>query len=56
MGFFVFESVLLLGDGDVERGVVLGGSIGVVFGSLVQDLASRGWQWNRDHRGRHRWC
>ena len=45
-----------LGDGDVERGVVLGGSVGVVSGSLVQDLAGWGWWLNRGHRRRHRWC
>ncbi len=55
LGFFVFRSVLLLGDGDVEHGVVLGSSVGVVLGSLVQDLASRGRWLNRGHRGRHRW-
>ena len=32
-----------LGDGDVEGGVVFGGSVGVIFGSLVQDFA--GWSW-----------
>ncbi len=43
-----------LGDGDVERGVVLGGSVGVASGSLVQDLAGWGWWLNRGHRCRHR--
>jgi len=45
-----------LGDGDVERGVVLGGSVGVVFGSLVQDFAGWSWRLNHGHWCRHRWC
>ena len=55
-GFFVFWCVLLLGDGDVEGGVVFRGSVGVVLGSLVQDLA--GWdRWlNRGCRDWRRWC
>ena len=47
--------MFFLGDGDVESGIVLGGSVGVVFGSLVHDLASRGWWLNCGHWGRHRW-
>ncbi len=43
-----------LGDGDVERGVVLGGSVAVVSRSLVQDLAGWGWGLNHGHRGRYR--
>ena len=44
-----------LGDGDVECGVVLGGSVGVVFGSMVQDFAGWSWRLNRGHWCRHRW-
>ena len=48
-GFFVFRSVLLLGDGDVEGGVVFGSSVGVVLGSLIQDFAGWGRGLNRGH-------
>ena len=54
-GSLFFEVFFFLGDGDIERGVVLGGSVGVVSGSLVQDLASWGWWLNHGHRGGHRW-
>ena len=54
LGFFVFE-VFFLGDGDVEHGIVFGSSVGVVLGSLVQDLASWGGWLNHGHRGGHRW-
>ncbi len=37
----------VLGDGDVEHGVVFGGSVSVVFGSMVQDFA--GWSWRLNH-------
>ncbi len=55
-GFLVLKCSSFLGDGDVERGVVFGGSVGVVLGSVVLNLASRSRRLDDGHWYGHQWC